>query len=1038
VTLGDDYQYPIKGVGESNHKLNSRNSLKMKDVLYVPGLKKNLLSISALEKKGFRVAFIDGEVLMWAKGETLNEAIIIGNEENGLYKLKGHSKAAMTHAIENSCELWHRRLAHINYKALPYICKAVTGLPELKGDHKGVCNGCAQGKNIKNPFPKRDIKTEGVLELIHSDVCGPMPSSSISGYVYYVSFIDDYSRKTWIYFLKTKDEVFSKFKEFKALIENLSERKIKILRSDNGGEYTSKEFVNFCKDVGIKRELTTPYNPQQNSVAERKNKTILEAVKTMIHDQDLPMCLWAETTMATVYVQNRLSHSALGLKTPEEMFTGKPEVSHLKIFGCPVFIHIPKEKRNKLDPSGKRGIFVGYCEVSKAFRIYILGGIFVGYCEVSKAFRIYIPGQHHIEISRDVTFDEDAALKKFKLCQIEEVYEEEPVIPNIAMREVPRAAKPVREVVTSPDEELLEDHDIVEVQEPSQMTILHKRKPAWVRELIQDGEKYGVPQGTTRQVKRPKPFSSYMALMCDLLEEEPTCFEEAIQRKEWADAMTEEYQSIMKNEVWEIVPRPKNKDVVFSRWLFKIKHAADGSIEKYKARFVARGFSQKEGIDYEETFAPVARYTSIRTIIALAAKMKWKLHQMDVKTAFLNGVIEEVVYIEQPQGFEVEDRKSHVYRLKKALYGLKQAPRGWYGHIDSFLMSLGFTKSKADSNLYFKIMNNEPVILLLYVDDLFLTGEEKLITECKKRLASEFEMKDLGLMHYLLGREVWQSPERIFLNQGKYTVEILKRFDMLEYKPMNTPMEVKLKLLVDTSSELIDATLYRQIIGSLMYLTNTRPDICFAVNTLSQFLVEPRRVHLVAAKHVMRYLKGTIDYGLIYDGDHDFTLSGYTDADWAGSVSNRENTSGCCFNLGLAMISWQSSSSIALSTAEAEYIAACSVSCEAIWLRKLLTGLFDLEMRATVILCDNQSCIEMTTNPVFHDRSKHMEIRYHYIRDMVQRGALKLQCISKDEQVADVLTKPLSCVKFEYFRDKLGIVRKDLPRKGSSCDVPCF
>jgi hypothetical protein len=208
VTLGDDYQYPIKGVGESNHKLNSGNSLKMKDVLYVPSLKKNLLSISALEKKGFRVAFIDGEVLMWAKGETLNEAIIIGSEENGLYKLKGHSEAAMTHAIENSCELWHRRLAHINYKALPYICKVVTGLPELKGDHKGICNGCAQGKNIKNPFPKRDSKTEGVLELIHSDVCGLMPSSSISGYVYYVSFIDDYSRKTWIYFLKTKDEVF--------------------------------------------------------------------------------------------------------------------------------------------------------------------------------------------------------------------------------------------------------------------------------------------------------------------------------------------------------------------------------------------------------------------------------------------------------------------------------------------------------------------------------------------------------------------------------------------------------------------------------------------------------------------------------------------------------------------------------------------------------------------------------------------------------------------------------------------------------------
>jgi hypothetical protein len=339
----------------------------------------------------------------------------------------------------------------------------------------------------------------------------------------------------------------------------------------------------------------------------------------------------------------------------------------------------------------------------------------------------------------------------------------------------------------NPDDEIPEGHDMIESQEPPHMTISHKRKPAWARELIQDGEKYGAPKGTMRQSKKPKPFSSYMALMCDLIEKEPTCFEEGIQKKEWVDAMTEEYQSIIKNDVWEIVPRPKNKDVVSSKWMYKIKHVADGSIEKYKARFVARGFSQKEGIDYEEMFAPVARYTSIRTIIALAAKMKWKLHQMDVKTAFLNCVIEEEVYIEQPQGFEVEERKTHVYKLKKSLYGLKQAPRAWCGRINSFPTSLGFTKSKVDSNLYFKVMNDEPVILLLYVDDLLLTGEEKFITNCKKKLAAKFEMKDLGLMHYFLGLDVWQIPKKIFLNQGKYAVEILKTFDMLECKSMNTP-----------------------------------------------------------------------------------------------------------------------------------------------------------------------------------------------------------------------------------------------------------
>jgi hypothetical protein len=227
-----------------------------------------------------------------------------------------------------------------------------------------------------------------------------------------------------------------------------------------------------------------------------------------------------------------------------------------------------------------------------------------------------------------------------------------------------------------------------------------------------------------RQSKKTKTLSSYMAFMCDLVEKEPTCFEEFVQKIEWMDAMTEEYQSIMKNDVWEVVPRLKNKDVVSSKWIYKIKHAPDKSIEKHKERFVARGFSQKEGIDYEETFSPVARYSSIRTTIALVAKMNWKLHHMDMKIAFVNGVIEEEVYIEQPQGFEVEYRKTHVCGLKKALYGLKQAPRAWYDRIDSFLTSLGFTKSKVDPNLYFKVMNDEPIIFLLYVDDLFLTGKK--------------------------------------------------------------------------------------------------------------------------------------------------------------------------------------------------------------------------------------------------------------------------------------------------------------------------
>ena len=238
--------------------------------------------------------------------------------------------------------------------------------------------------------------------------------------------------------------------------------------------------------------------------------------------------------------------------------------------------------------------------------------------------------------------------------------------------------------------------------------------------------------------------------------------------------MVEEYDSIMRNDVWEVVPRPEGKSVVTFRWIYKVKFVADGSIEKHKAHFVARGFSQVEGIDYDDIFAPVARYTSIRTIMAIAAKMGWSIHQMDVKTAFLNGILEEV-YIEQPRGFVVSERDTHVCFLRKALYGLKQAPRAWYSRIDTYLHDLGFKKSEADPNLYYIVVGEDPLILVPYVDDLFITGAEKLIEDCKKDLASKFEMKDIGFMHYFLGLEEWQDDRHIFLGQGKFTVDILSK-----------------------------------------------------------------------------------------------------------------------------------------------------------------------------------------------------------------------------------------------------------------------
>jgi hypothetical protein len=302
VELGDKSTYPIEGFGQAPIKLELGNHVHLSNVLYVPGLEKNLVSISCLEDKVNIIAFIDEKVLSWHKDSSLEDARVIGRREGNLYRLLERNEESLVHDKVNPNELWHTRYAHINYQSLPFLRKMVEGIPELKCTHEGICKGCALGKNIKKPFPSSNNRSKETLDIIHSDVCGPMPVKSLGGALYYVTFIDDYSRKMWLYLLKSKDEVFSKFQEFKAEIENLTNNKIKTLRTYNGGEYTSKEFIAFCKSTGIRRELTVPHNPQQNGVAERKNRSIEEIVKSLVNDQDLSMFLWGEVAMTTIYV----------------------------------------------------------------------------------------------------------------------------------------------------------------------------------------------------------------------------------------------------------------------------------------------------------------------------------------------------------------------------------------------------------------------------------------------------------------------------------------------------------------------------------------------------------------------------------------------------------------------------------------------------------------------------------------------------------------------------------------------------------------
>ncbi|KAH9291809.1 hypothetical protein KI387_043002 [Taxus chinensis] len=1019
ISMGNLSKLNPVGKGTVQFQRENGKIVPLHDVLHVPGLGMNLISVSVLQDKGYNVLFRGTHVLI--KHKDWKSPITIGVRSGRLYRLQFDTpKALMSSSNPRDLgELWHRRMGHIHHGALKLLRETVTGVPEVSTEHDDVCKGCVLGKFAKASFPRSDNRSKGVLDLVHSDVCGPMSTKSLRGYVYYVTFIDDFSRKTWIYFLKTKDEVFSHFQEFKALVENSTGRKIKVLRSDNGGEYKGNDFQDLCTREGIKREWTVPYNPQQNGVAERKNHSISEAARAMLHDQDMPRYLWAEACSTTVYIQNRVPHKVLGKMTPEEAFTGKkPDVGHFRIFGSLAYCHIPEDTRTKLDQTAEKGYLVGYSETSKAYRIFI-------------------PGTRRIIVRRDVKFMEDKAFRRSRDLPADDQSEQPTKAPSPSQGQQSSSTVTSTSIDSGSEDsqsmEQLVQQDMhledIEVDISSSTVGSRNRE---VQDTQRDTQEFvGAPRKSTRQRREPAKFNDYVALVSQLVDSEPSSYQEAAQHQVWRDAMVEEYTSIMQNDVWEVVPRPTDRAVVGSRWIFKIKHGADGSIEKYKARFVAKGFSQKEGIDYEETFAPVARYTSIRAVISFATQMGWQIHQMDVKTTFLNGELKEEVYIEQPEGFVAHNKETHMCRLKKALYGLKQAPRAWYERIDTYLQKMGFVKSEADANLYYLVVGGEALILVLYVDDLFLTGALGLIEDCKRDLAEEFEMKDLGLMHYFLGMEVWQTDGEIFLGQGKYCIEILKRFEMEDCKAMSTPMITNWRK-VDTSKDKdVDPTLYRQLIGSLMYLVNTRPDIAFAVNSLSQFMVEPKRVHWTTAKHVLHYLCGSVEYGIRYVRGEGIKLIGYTDADWAGSTTDKRSTSGCCFSLGSGVVSWFSrkQKSVALSSSEAEYIAASMATCEAIWLRKLLVALFGQKVETTVIHCDNQSCIKLSENPVFHDRSKHIDIRYHFIRDCVQRGIVQLQYIPTEEQVADILTKALGKEKFIFFRDKMGVMQNNFLAK---------
>ena len=497
-----------------------------------------------------------------------------------------------------------------------------------------------------------------------------------------------------------------------------------------------------------------------------------------------------------------------------------------------------------------------------------------------------------------------------------------------------------------------------------------------------------------------------------------------------------ELDALERNDTWDIVPLPPNKKAIGCKWLYKTKYLPDGSIDKYKSRLVILGCRQVQGIDYGETFAPVAKMTTVRALLAVAAINNWHAIQMDVTNAFLHGDLQETVYMKLPKGYSgigsrissnvdrnLSPNATLVCRLKKSLYGLKQAPRNWFSKLSVHLKNSGYKQSNADYSLFTAVTSSTITLILIYIDDLLIAGNSMAnINSLKSVLSKSFHMKDLGNLHYFLGLEIDRSTSGFFVSQRKYILDLLKDYNMLHAKPLKLPLDIHLKLTPDKGVPLESPQAYQRLLGRLIYLTITRPDITFAVHTLAQYMQHPTNVHMQAAKRLLRYLVTNPDQGILLASSSAAQITAYCDSDWASCQSSRRSTSGFCVLLGDSPISWKAKKQtiVARSTAEAEYRAMALTACEITWVSALLKDMGLSNLPPTVLKSDSQAAISIAANPVMHERTKHIEVDCHFIRDHIQSGTLVTQHVPSHAQLADILTKPLTVKQHNYLLSKLG------------------
>ena len=1029
VTLANGNKVDVVAIGDWTTFIKHADGVVRKvvfnDVIVVPDLSRDLLSVAKIDDAGGKVIVSGGKGAIYKGGMGLPLRKI-----NNTYVLDLHhglpESAEKVH-VAVTPELWHQRFGHINYRYIRELGELGIGVPRDLGSD-GICGSCQAGKHKKTAFSSKPReRAKAPLELVHTDVLGPIRDASLGGARYAIAFTDDYSRWRVVYVMKRKSEALACLKRYtedmKVLLRGHKVQALVGLRSDNGGEYTGHDFKSFCKASGIRQDFSMPYGSQDNGVAERTWGVLVDMARTMRIHAGLGMEYWAEALNTAAYLLNRSRTAALGSgETPYYKLFGKhADVSHLRVFGCRAYVHDTSKTSGKFASRAIEGIMLGYDDEGNN----------------PKCYRVLIPSEGGYRRTGHVTFDESTFPAKGSMPvpadtgDDDDDYDDSPG--TVGAGDGDQGTEEQKEERDGVELTGWKLHDNIMEDVRARGRTRSQTRAGIPHEV--DGDLVSATVAQYYAFNAEQTMHYYAMSAASRLSGDPKNYDEAMRsadRDKWIKADDDEYHSHIKNGTWELVPLPEGAHCIDSGWVYKTKRDHDGKIARYKARFIAKGFSQEYGLDYYRTYAPVASLVTIRMVLALVCILNLELHNADFDTAYLQSDLKETIYVRQPQGYVKKGPNGEelVCRLLKSLYGLKQSGRNWNQVIDKWLRAYGFEPSAADPCLYvMRRPNGELLIVVLYVDDMMIAGSSiVIIEEFKRAVTNEFTVKDLGELQGMIGMKITRNREQkeLEISQAPSIELLLKEYGMFECRPATTPMEGILTKL--EGDDITPDHGFMSAVGSFLYLAMvSRPDIAFAVHSLGKHMQAAGKDHWAAVQRLLRYLQGTKDLTIRYTGNTDglFELVGYADADYAGDLDNRRSTSGNFFCLShgddIAPIDWMARQQdlVAKSSAESELISADSATMTAVHLRQMLSDLGFEQKKATVIMEDNQACIALSQDSVFRKRTRHFGVRFHYIREMVEKRVVMLQYIPTTDQLADILTKPLHRIRHALLRDRM-------------------